>query len=490
MSFNSPIYFIFLIIIYFFFLKVNNNFRKIYLLLASYLFYGLISIKFLIILLPLTLVIFLISKYYIESKSEKRNYIIYAGITTVVIFLILNKYLFFLVNLLNINNIINYNFSNIFEIAGISFISFHLISFLLDLKNKIITSKVSFIDFALYISYFPKITQGPIERYKDFFNNFKNKFTQVNQYFLEGIFILTWGIYLKSVVADRLNFMINPVFDNIQFSNNTEVFISTLLYSLNIFFDFIGYTKIAIGSSMLFGIFLQENFNNPMAALSCKDFWRRWHISLSNFLQDYLFLPLNFKLRKLRLFGLILSTIITFSIAGIWHGPTICFLLFGFYHGIWLSLEIIFRKKIISNLSKYFGPNITNFISLITTFTGISLSFLLFRFENLEEVKIVYIKFFNGLLEIIFDTFDFLISFKDFFIQGSDQINLEWYIIPLNTLIITLSFILIFMIRYFSLIDYIKKCKIFYQFLILQSLIIAIINFGLIDSQPFVYFRF
>ena len=138
--------------------------------------------------------------------------------------------------------------------------------------------------------------------------------------------------------------MINPVFDNIQLSNNVEVFFSTLLYSLNIFFDFAGYTKIAIGSSMLFGIFLQENFNNPMAALSCTDFWRRWHISLSNFLQDFLFLPLNFKFRKLRLCGLILSTIITFGIAGIWHGPTICFLLFGFYHGIWLSLEIIFRK--------------------------------------------------------------------------------------------------------------------------------------------------
>ncbi|WP_269623189.1 MBOAT family O-acyltransferase [Prochlorococcus marinus] len=489
MSFNSPAYVVFLTIIILIYLLVKKEQRLLFLLGVSYLFYSLISLKFVLILFLITVISYVIGQLIENSHGKKKLIYINTGISFILLSLVSLKYLNFLSSGINLITGNNSNSIVFFEMAGISFISFHIISYLLDIYYETSPSEKSFIKFSTYISFFPKLLQGPIERADNFIPQLNNlKKIEINN-IEKGSFIILWGLFLKTVVADRISMYINPVYQDPTNASGVATIIAILAYTLQIYFDFAGYTKIAIGSAQLFGITILENFNNPLVAVSCTDFWRRWHISLSSFLRDYLFLPLSHQFRHKEKLGLVLATLITFILAGLWHGPSITFILFGTFHGIWLSLEIIFRKNKIFNKLTINLPIINKirlYLMRLLTYLGISLSFIFFRSENLNIVFSIFNNLYIGLRQLISSTNTSLNDMISIFISSESK-EYPWFTVLINTLILLISFFIIYLARKYSLGSKLQHTKRINSYICAQLLILTIISFGIVSSPSFVY---
>ena len=489
MQFNSPYYIFFLFSLLFIYCKVKSSSRIFVLLIASYFFYILISWQFSIALFSLTLFSYFISLLIDNDKLKNKGFYLSFGVFLTLIILFSFKYLSFAfllffrdTNFISINPLI--------EMAGISFISFNIISYLIDIYYGSCNVERSFLRFCLYISFFPKILQGPIERGKSFLEQLKNLNIPTKYDVKYGFFIILWGLFLKTVVADRLAIYVNPIYENPFEANNSATLLCILLYTLQIYFDFAGYTKIAIGSSRMFGIHLMENFNNPLAAISCTDFWRRWHISLSTFLKDYLFLPLSMQLRSFGKLGLIISTLLTFILAGLWHGASLGFIAFGLYHGIWLSLELILkptRKKNNKEQTKLISFLYNTLLKTITFFS-VSFSFIFFRSENLNVAFTIIDKTFLALYELINNTNIFLEGILNALLDSPS--NSVWYTVPYNTLILIFSFLIIYLARKFSIGLILSKSSKSMQLFATQVLLLSILFLGIVSTPSFVYFAF
>ncbi len=269
---------------------------------------------------------------------------------------------------------------------GISYYVFQAISMNMDAYFGKLKSNPSFEETTLFLAYFPKISAGPIERFSSFIAQTKSPSFLSYQNIQAGGRLILWGFFKKIFVSSRIQSAIDPLFkaDNISV---IEQWIGTFFYAVQVYVDVSGYTDIAIGISMLFGLKLSENFNRPFIANSVSDFWRRWHISLSSWVADYVFKPINLWLALHLNFGksgTYLALILSFAIMGIWHGASTTFLVFGIIQGVFLSVEAIssnWRKKRLSN----FSPRSLNLAGIIYAQIIFYCSCLLFKANTLNE---------------------------------------------------------------------------------------------------------
>lgn len=254
---------------------------------------------------------------------------------------------------------------------GISYYTFKIISYLADLYLNKCLSQNSFVDYALYVSFFPQIICGPIMRASDLMDQIKQNFFFHKQKIYEGLLLIISGLFKKIVIADRLNTYVTAVFNSPAAYPALALWMAAFFFSIQIYCDFAGYSEIAIGIGNLFGIECKPNFNLPYLSYNIKDFWKRWHISLSSWLRDYIYIPLGGS-RK----GAIrqnMNIIITFLVSGLWHGNTLNFVFWGLWHGL---LNLIPSKK----SSKKF---IQIFQTLLTFFC-VMFGWILFKSESLK----------------------------------------------------------------------------------------------------------
>jgi len=258
---------------------------------------------------------------------------------------------------------------------GISFYTFQAISYIIDvykLKSKPISG---FSDFALYLSFFPQIIAGPIERVDSLYPQLKGKFNPTFNQFKEGVFLFTIGLFQKVMIGDASGRIVDPIFFDLKRYSSFEILSASLLFSFQIYADFAGYSNMARGIGLFFGVNLSKNFRQPYLSKNIRDFWRNWHISLSNWLKDYLYIPLGGNRKgRIRYFANIL---IVMLIGGLWHGANWNFIIWGAYHGLLLILYQLFKQSFRFDL-----------INIMLTFSLVSIGWVIFRVDSFEQVVI------------------------------------------------------------------------------------------------------
>lgn len=412
LDFNSITFLLFLFIVVVTYYNLNQRSRLILLLISSFIFYSFWNWKFSSLLIISGLTDYFISQKIFNSVT-KRKKLSYLSVSVFINLglLIYFKYLFFITSnvnyfLENIGSAYSFDIIDIILPFGISFYTFETISYSVDVYRGIIKPEKSFFKYALFVAFFPKLVAGPIQRASEFLPQFEKKISFNIENIKIGVKRIIIGLFLKVVFADNIADLVDQTY-NLDFNNLSAIDFVTMgyLFGFQIYFDFSAYSNIAIGSAKLFGINIPENFNFPYIAKSFKDFWKRWHISLSAWIKDYLYLPLagvkiksssakegigesiysnDFKNKKN--FALFL----TWIIMGFWHGANWNFALWGLMHAIF----IFFERKINEKFKKLGVPKF-NFLNWFVTLNLVMISWLPFRVNNLNDLKIIIYKFFE-----------------------------------------------------------------------------------------------
>ena len=315
---------------------VRPDFRKYFLILASLAFFAWTGKTPLAIFLVFVLVNYamgLLQGRLRESKGLGKKIANWFVILSNVAFLLAFKYLPFFTNLLAGITGTELQKIELPVLLGVSFFVFSAISYQYDIYFNKIAPQKNIADFLLYMSFFPKLLQGPITRAGDFVAQFaKNKLDLDS--LSRGVYRFTVGLAKKVIIADQLGAMVDQIFANAANANGVSIaWLGAFGYAMQIFFDFSGYTDMAIGLGQMLGFDLPENFNFPYLALNISDFWRRWHITLSSWFRDYVFYPLEFKRRKQKVFRTESNTLIVFFLTGFWHGAGWQFIAWGLWLG-------------------------------------------------------------------------------------------------------------------------------------------------------------
>ncbi len=272
---------------------------------------------------------------------------------------------------------------------GISFYTFKSLSYLIDVYRKTTPPEKHFGYFALYVSFFPQLIAGPIERSNQLLPQFKKQVKLQVEDIEYGIIRIVWGFFKKVVVADTVAQFVNFTFGDIATANGLQLYVALLFFAVQLYADFSGYCDIAIGSARLFGINLSENFNQPYLSKSIAEYWNRWHITLTHWIRDYIFIPLNKGVTAY--WRIYVNTIIIFLIIGIWHGASLNFLVFGLINGVLAVLQAIYKR--ISFLPK-FTSKVGQIFLTMWTFHLMLLSGVVFRTKGFDEAILFYKKLF------------------------------------------------------------------------------------------------
>jgi len=378
MVFSSPVFLFFflpsLIVLYY---LAPQKFKNTLLLCASLFFYAW-GEGFYVVLMLLSIALNYLFGRLIEHKADDVRYLA-VGVAFNLIILISYKYANFLVDNLNVLiSIIGVDPVMVEPIhlpLGISFFTFQAISYLIDIKRGEIECQRNILDLGLYISLFPQLIAGPIVRYQTINNQISNRTVSSSQ-FLQGAERFVLGLAKKMLIANPLGYAVDTIFAMPIESMPAHVaWFGILLYALQIYFDFCGYSDMAIGLGRMFGFRFLENFNYPYVAQSVQDFWRRWHISLSTWFRDYLYIPLGGS--RASAWRTYLNLCCVFVLCGLWHGASWNFLIWGLFHGALLILERLGLGRLLLNAWRPFRH--------LYLFTVILTSWVFFRAESLEQ---------------------------------------------------------------------------------------------------------
>ncbi|SDR93175.1 D-alanyl-lipoteichoic acid acyltransferase DltB, MBOAT superfamily [Formosa sp. Hel1_31_208] len=386
MLFNSLSFALFLVIIlalyYLKLLKWSN--KKRMLLLASYIFYGLWNPPLVILLWISTMVDWTAgNKLAVEENQRKRKFWLMLSMFVNLGFLAFFKYgNFLLENFITIANSLGLEYEaqpmDIILPMGISFYTFQTMSYTIDMYNRKIQPAKTFLDFALYVTFFPQLVAGPIVRAKDLITQFYEEKKATTQQFIWGLFLLTIGLFQKVVMADTLlSDTSDTVFGSDKILHGIDAWVGTLAFSGQIFFDFAGYSTCAIGIALMLGIILPDNFRYPYASLGFSDLWKRWHITLSSWLKDYLYIPLGGNRNGIT--RMYVALMLTMLLGGLWHGAAWTFMVWGGLHGTYLILERLQRRYLPFKITARNGI----FLAFIT-FSCVNITWVFFRARTFE----------------------------------------------------------------------------------------------------------
>ena len=457
MLFNSIPFLIFFTIYISSIFFIRNQW-KIITIIFSIFFYAYWNFYFCFLLILEAIFTWLIGNLIQKKDKHKKKYLLTGLVVPLIILFIFKYFNFFVSDILRIE-LQNTIFINIILPIGISFYTFQSIMYLVDVyKDKL--QDVSLKNFLVFFLFFPNLIAGPLVRPKSFIPQINSGIRFSYKNFTTGSLLILWGYFLKLCVSNNLNIYVGNVFNNILELNSSTLLISSFFYSFLIYSDFAGYSLIAIGIAKLLGLNVPANFNNPFLSQNITEFWRRWHISLSKFLRDYLYIPLGGN--RYGLFATCRNIIIVMLLGGLWHGASFNFIIWGGLHGIAISLEKVNKN--------YFNINI-NFTPLkrILTFFLVVIFFIPFGLPSFDSLIL------------------FWQQIKIFEILNVSQIVEKFYVIRNLILIMILLSIETFINKKYFL--QIKKSSLLYGFTI-TILLSLIICFGNFNETTFIYFQF
>lgn len=408
MVFNSLEFLIFFPVVLLLYRILPRKIRWIMLLIASYYFYMSWQADLLYLILFTTVVSYICARRieYASTKFARRMYLVIALLSSLSV-LIFFKYFNFLAT--NVAQVMKYFDMGTYDFTldlilpvGISFYTFQTLSYVIDVYRGNIKSERHFGYYALYVSFFPQLVAGPIERPENLLPQLKKKNPATGYDTALGLKIMAVGFFKKIVVADQVAKYVDAVYNNLgstdpNLINGFTVMIATVLFAIQIYCDFSGYTDIAIGCARVMGIKLMQNFNNPYSAVNIKDFWRRWHISLTSWFTDYIYIPMGgSRCSKPRHY---FNIFFVFLVSGIWHGAAWTFILWGVVHGLYQIIGNLTRKPR-SLLWEKVGVAEDNVILTwarrVITFILVCLAWMIFRANDLRDLGRLYSQLFTG----------------------------------------------------------------------------------------------
>lgn len=405
MLFNSLSFALFLPIVFFAYWLIGGKSAKrqnIILLMASLIFYCLADWKFSLLLALSALINYSLGIAIHRYLGKKRQLpLFYAGLVFNIGLLVYFKYLNFFIDSFvklfnNLGAEIQFTPFHILLPLGISFFTFQMIGYLIDIYNEEIEPEKDLLVMGTYLAYFPKILSGPIERAQAFIPQITRTRTFDAQLAYNGLQQILWGLFKKVVVASNTAAIVNEIFASPSSYGAFTLTLGACLYLIQLYADFSGYSDMAVGISKLFNIRITNNFNFPFFATNISEFWQRWHISLTTWMMDYVFTPLSFILRDKKKIGLILSILVTFLIVGIWHGDNATFLAFGTLQGLYF-LPLILQNKLNRKMNPSLQTPKVKFINAIKTlglFLLLSLTAVLLNTNDLTHA----LSYYNGFL--------------------------------------------------------------------------------------------
>ena len=347
----------------------------------------------------------------IEKAENKDKRFIYLNLRLFVNLgiLIFFKYWNFLIrNLLDLMGLFNFKstvsipFSEIILPLGLSYYIFQTIGYILDVYRGSIHAEKSITQFSLFTLFFPKLLVGPIERANHFLPQLKKDIYFDKENITEGAKRIAWGLFKKLVVADRISIYHATVMGSTENQSGGTILLACILYTFQVYADFSGYTDIALGTARMFGFDLMENFKRPLLAKSISDFWRRWHISLSSWVNDYIFNPIVLSKRDWGIWGVFYGLVISFVVIGIWHGAAWNYVLFGFLQAIAMIYEVITRKAR-KKISKKMNAFIYNNLSILFTFSFVTFSLIIFQSATFIEATNIIKRIFTNPGPLFYD---------------------------------------------------------------------------------------
>lgn len=335
---------------------VPQRFRAWYLLVVSYAFYAMMQPVYLLLLAGVTGLTYGFARWISKTDDDKkRSRIMVCSIICVLLPLFFFKYY----------NFVNEQIASLIGVevlmpkmgwmlpVGISFYTFMAIGYLVDVNNEEVAVEKNIGTVGLFLSFFPLVLSGPIERAGNMFPQFKNLNRSTPGDLTAGAKMMLWGYFMKLCVADRLGLYVDAVFGNVVHHNGTTLLLASILNPIRLYADFAGYSILAMGVARCMGIRIIENFHRPFFATSMSELWRRWHISLIKWLTDYIYTPLNFAFRGWKKWGMVVALMVTFFTSGVWHGAAWTYIVWGLIHGVILSVETFTKDKRTNFETKY-----------------------------------------------------------------------------------------------------------------------------------------
>jgi len=498
MLFNSLEFIVFFPIVVGLYFSIPHRFRWGLLLIASYYFYMCWKAEYVLLILVSTLVVYVaaiqMGKH--EEGSKRKFYFLFALSVNLGILFFFKYFNFYNDSLRSLFNRFNifYNVPT-FQVllpVGISFYTFQILSYLIDVYRGEKEPEKHLGIFALYAAYFPQLVSGPIERSTKLLPQFFKKHDFDYQRVTDGLKLMAWGMFKKVVIADRLAIFVNQVYNHPRDYQGISFIVATVFFAFQVYCDFSGYTDIALGAGRVMGFKLMNNFNYPYISKSMSEVWRRWHISLSSWIRDYLFLPIVIKKRHWGNWGLIYASMISFSLIGLWHGAKWGYIIFGILHGLIISCEILTTKtrRVISDKipSSIYGS-----FCILFTFSLWCFSAIFFRANNLSDIFYIVTHLFTGLGDFLISLTTNIISFD---IHGTKKIIQSifvyqslWLFLYAVLLIVFLEIIQLIH-RHANIINLLAKRPIWFRWSIYYILVTSIIFLGMWNKQKFIYFQF
>lgn len=474
MLFNTFEFLIFFISVLTAFFCTPKKYRWFILLISSYIFYGYWKASYLFIIIGSTFVDYFISNAIGKSSDLKRKKILlFISITTNLSVLILFKYYDFLITSFNdineaLEGSLRLKVINLVLPVGISFYTFQTMSYTIDVYNGKLKPEKHLGIFALFVSFFPQLVAGPIERATNLLPQLKKEPIVNYSKLASGAQLILWGLVKKVIVADRVGLIANEIFNNYEDYHGFTLIIGIICFAFQIYCDFSGYSDIAIGVARTMGYDLMKNFNNPYFSVSLTDFWRRWHISLSTWFKDYLYIPLGGnRVLKWRWY---FNLWITFFISGIWHGSNWTFIIWGAIHGFGLILENIIKLK---------TNNRFLVLKKLWIFTLICIAWIFFRANEVSDAFHILSEVFNFSSYKLSQFSPYVVPVSHETVYSADFV-LAYACI--GSLLLAEHFLIVK--RKWESLHHISK-------LIIYSItIVFIFIFGVFDLSEFIYFQF
>ncbi len=483
MLFNSFEFLLFFPIVTILFFLLPHKYRWFHLLVASCVFYMYFVPLYIVILFG-TIIVDYAAGILIEQAdgARRKAFLVMSIITNVGVLAVFKYYNFFTSN-------INYAFHSYIPLLrillpiGLSFHTFQAMSYTIEVYRGNQKAERHFGIYALYVMFYPQLVAGPIERPQNLLHQFHEKHEFNYENLTNGLRQMAWGLFKKAVIADRLSLLVDPIFNNPTSYSATALIIALFFFAFQIFCDFSGYSDIALGAARVMGFKLMMNFNHPFRSKSLTEFWRRWHISLSTWFNDYLFNPMATGLRDYGNRALAFCLLFTFVLSGFWHGASWNFIIFGFFHGFGMVYEFLTkkkRKKLFSKLPK----GVNNAISLFFTFLFVGYARIYFRANTLADSMFISKKVFLFFPEWLRSLHNHKLITREL-LGGINLVSL------LVAIICVVGLEVIHRIEGENHIyEMIGKIPKFMRWSVYVLCFLLIAYFGVFDSRQFIYFQF
>ncbi len=475
MLFNSIDFVIFYIVVTALYFASPYKLRWLILLAASCYFY-MAFVPVYILILGFTIVIDYFAGILIEGAKQRhhRKMLLAASLVANIGVLAVFKYF----NFINLNIdllLYKFNYHNpipylaILLPIGLSFHTFQAMSYTIEVYRGNQKAERHFGIYALYVMFYPQLVAGPIERPQNILPQIRAKHEFSYDLMVSGLKMMLWGYFKKLVVADRLSIYVNMVYNHPKSHNGTEVVVASIFFAIQIYCDFSGYTDIAIGCARTMGFDLMKNFNRPYFATNIQDFWRRWHISLSTWFRDYVYIPLGgSRVPRLRLF---LNLFIVFLLSGIWHGANYTYIIWGLLHGLYCVIYLVIKPYLRKTPENQLAATLMRMGNIALTFALVTLAWIFFRANSVTEA---------------FKLIGKLKSFgtKPFYGAGAESLL---YCL----LAIFILFAAEYKMEYFpGKFSFYTSTNVFIRWGSVMATVFLILFFGIFDGPRFIYFQF